>query len=105
MIHRVNGYFEENIGNKYLSIDDTNSEILKKYNQLFDGIKYHINKIDEGECVYDKDYMKIKFSSDDDIPLDKILYFHTITVIIRCVFEKNGIYYSQVYLDECLYQV
>ena len=91
--------------NKYLSIDDTNSEILKKYNQLFNGIKCHINKIDESNCVYDKDYMKIKFSSGDDILLYKILYFHTIIVIIRCVFEKNGIYYPQVYFDECLYQV
>ena len=49
--------------------------------------------------------MKIKFNTDDDIPLNKELYFLTITVIIRCVFEKDGKYYPQVYLDECLYQV
>ena len=47
--------------------------------------------------------MKIKFNTDDDIPLNKMLYFLTTTVIIRCVFEKDGKYYPQVYLDECLY--
>ena len=41
--------------------------------------------------------MKIKFNTDDDIPLNKQLNLLTITVIIRCVFEKNGKYYPQVY--------
>ena len=49
--------------------------------------------------------MKIKFNTDDDIPLNKKLFFFTITVIIRCVFEKDGKYYLQVYLDEYLYQM
>ena len=49
--------------------------------------------------------MKIKFSSDADIYLNKESYFPTITVIIRCVLEKYGKYYPQVHLDECLYQV
>ena len=40
--------------------------------------------------------MKIKFNTDDDIPLNKELYFPTITVIIRCVFEKHDKYYPQV---------
>ena len=54
---------------------------------------------------YDKDYMKIKFNSDDDIPLNEVLNFPTITVIIRNTFEKDGKYYSQSFLDECLYEV
>ena len=28
------------------------------------------------------------FLLDNDIPLNKMIYFRTITVIIRCVFEK-----------------
>ena len=47
----------------------------------------------EGEC--DKDYMKITFNSDDDIPLNKqlnfptitVLNFPTITVIVRNILE------------------
>ena len=49
--------------------------------------------------------MKTKFNTDDDIPLNKELHFPTITVVIRCVFEKDGKYYPQIYLGECLYQV
>ena len=49
--------------------------------------------------------MKIKFNSDDDIPLNKQLYFLTITVIIRNIFEKDGQYYPKCFLHECLYEV
>ena len=47
----------------------------------------------------------IKFNSDESIPLNKLIYFPTITVIIRCVFKQNGVFYPQVYLDDCLYQI
>ena len=47
-------------------------------------------------------YDKIKFLSDDSLPLDKLIYFPTLTVIIRCVFKQNGVYYPQVYLDDSL---
>ena len=87
MINRIDGFVEEKNGSKYLNISDTNrnSEILKKYNQVFNGIKYHIKKINNNNSKYGKDYMKIKFNTDDNIPLNKELYFPTITVIITCV--------------------
>ena len=88
MINRFYGFFEQKNGEKYLNIDDTSSEILKKYNEVFNGIKYHIKKINDNDSEYEKDYMKIKFNTGDDIPLNKVLYFSTITVIIRCIFEK-----------------
>ena len=72
---------------------------------MFAGIKYHIKKITEKNGEYEKDYEKIKFNTDDDIPLSKMIYFPTVTVIIRRVFEKDGKYYQQVYLDDCLHQV
>ena len=46
---------------------------------------------------YDKNYMKIKFNSDDDIPLNNVLNFPTITVIIRNIFENDGKYYPQFF--------
>ena len=49
--------------------------------------------------------MKIKFNSGDDLPLNKILKLHMITIIVRSVFEKDGKYYPQVFLDECLCEV
>ena len=49
--------------------------------------------------------MKIKFNTDDNVPLNKIIYFSTITIIIRSVTQKDGRYYRQLFLDECLYEV
>ena len=47
-------------GNKYLTIDKGDN-IFKTYDQLFDSIRYHINKIDGSEVIYDKDYKKLNF--------------------------------------------
>ena len=49
--------------------------------------------------------MEIKFSSDDDLLLNKILKLHNLTIIVRSVFEKDDKYYPQVFLDECLFEV
>ena len=51
MTKRIHGHIEEKHGNKYLSIDDTNSEILKKYNQVFNGIKYYNEKINDNDSM------------------------------------------------------
>ena len=48
--------------------------------------------------------MKINFSSDDDLPLNKILKLHNLTIFVRSVFEEDGKYYPQVFLDEWFYE-
>ena len=48
--------------------------------------------------------MKINFNSDDILSLNKILKFRHMTIIVRSVFEEDGKYYPQVFLDECLYE-
>ena len=48
--------------------------------------------------------MKIKFNSDDDLPLKKPLKFHAVTIIIRSLFEEGGKLYPQVVLDGCLFE-
>ena len=63
-------------GNQSLFFDSTdeNKELLEKYTKLWDGIKNKsetINADKKGE--YDKDFMKIKFDSDDDLSLNKPL--------------------------------
>ena len=79
--------------------------MFEKYGQVFAGIKYHIKTISKKDGEYQTDGTKIKFNTDDDIPLNKMIYFPTVTMIIRCAFEKNGLYYPQVYLNDCLYQI
>ena len=49
--------------------------------------------------------MKINFNTDDNIPLNKITYFPTITIIIKSVAKKDDKYYLQLFLDDCLYEV
>ena len=43
--------------------------------------------------------------SDDDLPLNKMLKLHNLTIIVRSVSEEDGKYYPQVFLDECLYKL
>ena len=90
-------------GNKYLLFDSVveNKDVLKKYADVWDGIKNKIKAINgDKENDYGKDYMKIKFSSDDDLPLKKPLNFDLITIIIRCVFSEDGKVYLQLFLDD-----
>ena len=83
-------------GCKYLNITltDSNSKGLKKYADIWSGIK---DKIEQINCIksgeYGKDYMKIKINSDDDLPLNKQL------IIVKTVFEEDGKYYPQIFLD------
>ena len=106
LVNHANGYIEEKDVNKYLIFDSTdeNKELLKKYNDVWNGIKNKIEEVNSGECDYEKDYMKIKFNSDDDLTLNKPLRFHSMTIIIRSVFEEEGKLYPQVFLDDTLYE-
>ena len=100
LINRIDGFIEEKKGDRYLNIalTDSNTEVLKKYAEVWSGFKDCIRKINNSELrEYDKDYMKIKFNSDDDILLNKELYFPTITVTIRNIFEKDGKYYPPIF--------
>ena len=70
------------------------------------GIKSCIEKMNNNKSgEYEKDYMKIKFNSDDKLPLNKQLTFLSVTIAIRSVFEEDGKYYPQAFLDDCLYQL
>ena len=92
---------------KYLVFDSTdeNKELLKKYNDVFNAIKDKIKEINSNECDYEKDYMKIKFHSDDDFPVNKLLEFRLTTITIRHVIEEDGKFYPQVFLDDTLYEL
>ena len=73
---------------------------------MWSGIKNCIEKISDRKSEeYGKDYMKIKFNSDDDLPLNKILKFHILPITVRSVFEEDGNYYAHIFLDDCLHKV
>ena len=50
--------------------------------QVFFGIKHHIKKIDDAEVNYSANYDKVKFLSDDLLPLNKLVYFPTLVFVI-----------------------
>ena len=54
--------------------------------------------------AYDKNFMSIKFNSDDDFQLNKPLKFHAMTILIRFVFKEGGKLYPQIFLDNTLYE-
>ena len=64
-----------------------------------------IKEINNDECDYEKDYMKIKFNPDDDLPLNKPLKFHNMTVTSKSVFKEDDNLYPQVFLDDTLYEL
>ena len=106
-IDHATEYIEEKNGNKFLIFDSVNEnkEVLKKYFGICNGIKNKIKAINGDQCDYVKDYMKIKFNSDDDLPLNKLLKFQIMTIIIRCVFSEDGKFYPQLFLDDALYEL
>ena len=128
MINKVFCFVGEKDGVKYLKIDKGNKKledsILSIWNKVFSGIKYSIKEINHkckslNKCKgfpdceefgkikvnYDEDFGIIKFASNDNLPMKKLIYFPTITVVIRCVIKQEDLFYRQVYLDDALYQL
>ena len=68
---------EEKNENKYLVLDDIdeNKEVLKNYEEILGGgIKKEIETINGYKKIeYGKDFKKIRFESNDDLPLNKYL--------------------------------
>ena len=106
-IDNASGYIEEMNKDKYLIFDVTyeNKELLERYGDVFNGIMGKIREIDDAWLEYAQDYMKIRFSSDGNLPLNKPLKFYNMTITIRCVFKEDNKLYLQVFLDEALYSL
>ena len=49
--------------------------------------------------------MKIKFNSDDELPLNKTIEISTTTIVVRGFFYDNKKILSHLFLDECLYKI
>ena len=70
------------------------------------GLKIRLRQKNGGkESKCKKDLIKNKLNSDDDLPLDILLKFHMLTIVVRSVFEQDSKYHRRIYLDECLYEL
>ena len=68
-------------------------------------LKIILKKISNKKVNFNDDSNKIKFIRDDFLRQDKLVYFPSLTVVIRCTFKKDNIFYPQVYLDDALCQL
>ena len=99
----ISGQFKKGKDNAwYLVISD--KDVYKKLVNFFKSIKNKITEKTWDALEYDKDYMKIKFESNNIFPIDKDVNIYTATIIIRAIFAKYGKYYPQLFLDDGLYK-
>ena len=104
-IRDMRGQFEKGKDDNvwYLTIfGDAN--ILRKFANILKSVRAIIEENTDDIVQYDKDYMKIKFESNDNLPTDNIINMHQVTIIISLVFQKGKKLYPQIYLDDCLYK-
>ena len=105
----VDAYIIEENGNKYLifALTEKNKKVLELYKNLWSEIKKQIKAINVGESIkYKNAFMKIRLDSYDDdyLPLNKILCFSELGIIVESVFLiKNG-YYPLIHINGCEYE-
>ena len=107
VFNNLDAYIEKSDKNKYLifTSTDKNRKALENYTKLWSEIKEQTELISGNKVIkYEKDFMKIKFESNDDLPLGKILNIPVCITIVRSVFKEDGKYYPKVLLHECLYE-
>ena len=61
---------------------------LKKYEERWSKIRYLIRSITKNLDDYDEKYMKIKFSSEDQLPINKAIEIPSMAIVVRAIFMK-----------------
>ena len=85
---------------------DENKEVSKKYEEVWESVRKDIESTNGGEKFeYGKDFKKIRFESNDDLPMNKPITLRLLTIINRCPIGEGGKFYPQRFLDDALYQL
>ena len=88
VFNNLDAYIEKSGENKYLifASTDKNEMVLRDYAEMWDEIKEQIELISGNKVIKcSRDFMKIKFESDDDLPISKIINIPLCVIIIgRC---------------------
>ena len=79
--------------------------VLRIFANIWKSIAAKIEENTGGVVQYDKDYTRIKFESNDNLPTDNIVNIHLVRIIIRSVFAQNGKFYPRLFLDNALYKL
>ena len=107
MLNKINGYFEKINGNKYLTLvlNKESKEIINKYEELWIKTRDLISSVTKNSDDYEEKYIKIKFDSDDKLPLNKTIEIPVMIIVVRAIFYENNKYYPAVSLDEYFYKL
>ena len=106
IINCLIGYVEEIEGSddNYLVATKSmrNRKIIHSFDTIWshNGDKINPNNFNNNNV---KDYDKLRFNSDVDLPTDTLTEFRSLVINASCVIEKDGKYYPEIYLDECLH--
>ena len=94
----MKGQFKKGKGdNVWYLIIFGDADVLRKSANIRKSIRAKIEENTGGITQYDKDHMKIKFKSIDNLPTDNIINMHQVRIIIRSVFAQNGKFYPQFF--------
>ena len=100
----IKGQFEKGKDDAWYLVISDKDDVNKKLVDIFESIKNEIIEKAWEALEYDKDYMKIKFESNNIFPTDEDVNIPTATIVIRAIFAKDGKYYPQLFLDDGLYK-
>ena len=103
-IVHIKGQFKKGKDDAWYLVISDKDDVYKKLVDIFESIKNKITEKTWDALEYDKDYMKIKFESNNIFPTDKDVNIHLSTIVIRAIFAKDGKYYPQLFLDGGLYK-
>ena len=104
-IKDMKGQFKKGKGdNVWYLIIFGDADVLRKFANIWKSIRAKIEENTGRIVQYDKDYMRIKFES-NDLPTDNIVNMHQVTIVIRSIFVQNGKLYPQLFLDGALYEL
>ena len=116
VINHLFGHIEkiEGSSDRYLVANINNKKIINIFVEIWKYIEQRITadriwKFVEEKFIFDnekneiKEYNKLTFSSNLDLPLDTLIEFRALTLTISCVIKKVGKHYPEIYLDESLY--
>ena len=82
-----------------------NENVLRIFANIWKSIRTKTEENTSSIVQYDKDYMRIKFESNDNLPTDNTANMYGVIIIIRSVFAQNGQFYPQLFLADTLHEL
>ena len=107
LFNNLDAYIEKSGGNRYLifASSEKNKIMLKNYIDLWDAIKEQVELITGDKVTkYSKDFMKISFKTNDDVPLNKIINNPVCVVSVSSFLKEDDEYRPHVLLRDCFYE-